>query len=335
MIKVRQGGTLRLVHWYADNGVLYTPTSPVVSIYTKAGVLLKNSSDVELSDKALTKISTGYYYYEFTLKSDAEIDSGYYAVFSATGDARFIGKSPEVSLFEVISASAIPYYADWDKAASMGGVATYEILESWASFVDDVITSKAGGKIFGQATPVDEYVDIRNHGQKTLTLKHFPVVEVTEVENDAQSADPHLLSFAQAGEATEDIEVIWFPHGRMEFINAGYSAETVGESGWSHFKMGRGSVRVSYSYGYVAIPDLIRRAATALLARIVIIYKKESDAETSLTGIPFLSVTSIRVADFALNFDSGVERFSTKYDNEVQDLLRQVERTYKNQVVFG
>jgi hypothetical protein len=332
MVKVRQGTKVRLLHWYSKARVLYDPTTPVVSIYDPSGTILIDSGGVSLSSRTPTKITPGYYYYEFTLKADAVVGRSYYAVFGATADVSATQEAPQPQFFEVIANLTVPYYADVDAAAAMSGLEVYKIDAGWLEEIDEIIHSKTGGVKFKGVVSVTEYIDIRNPRQKTLILGHFPVTEVAEVINDAQSTDSTILRVNAIDDVDADTDVVWYPHGRLEFRREGITGETVGEFGYGRFIH---CVRVTYKYGYAEIPQLIMDAATALLARIAIISKKESDAQTTLTGIPFLSISSIRVADFALNFDSGDAKYRTKYDDEVQTLLDRVERTYKNKVTFA
>jgi hypothetical protein len=325
----------KLYATFAYGGVPVDPTTLRVAIYF--------GTTLVLGPTTMTQISTGYYYYEFTVPVSWTEDR-YSAVY--TGIINGVSFKQEetfkVVASETVSSSALPtghYCVIGDVEEELSGV-FYADLPNWSTYVanlivdTDHIVDRRCNRTFKQVRKMDY---ISGTGLAKMYLPNYPINEIHKCEllivpsvkwytfakivlinvylnnGVAIATQSSEADFALCDLIVSCVDGIMTIPERVQYI--GQSAFPF----WNYtFIEGNSNIKVDYTYGFTDLtrPFDIKRLAAKLVARQILLRKGDqvSGGSVSTTmdgvgqnydGVPFGS----RIKDLDGEIEEIVRRY--------------------------
>ncbi len=195
------------------------------------------------------------------------------------------------------------FYGSEQKAANLAGVDLADITAEMTEAINDWIDANIKKTGFGESESIVEYHDIRKSGQNELILKNFPVTELTEVINGVHNDSPETLVLNTDFVLDSDTGIIQLLCKK--------------------FFQGFNSVKVTYKYGYTAVPQLIIQIATLMAAKWA---KIKSQPIPEGEGGEVLK--SIRIGDYSEGYDLGFMTVKSEYDDMLNSMIKKAQEYY-------
>ncbi len=206
-------------------------------------------------------------------------------------------------------------YGDVDKVVELASdpdITAESISEEMETVVDNWIDTNIKPTGFLNISNADEYYDIKRTDQTELVLKHFPIVTLTELINDANSSSPITLDSSSYYVDSES--------GIIQLLNnittssVSYYNNYVG-----YFSKGNRTVRVKYTYGYSDVPEIIQTIANLMLAKWAKIQLQQSDAD---------GMKSVRIGNYSETKDVEFVNIDSEFDSILMPLIKSAQETY-------
>lgn len=196
------------------------------------------------------------------------------------------------------------FYGDAETAEKLAGVVAGTATTEQQSVINDWINANIKWNGFVESLDVVEYYDIRKTDQSELVLKNFPIISLTEIIDDSIS-NPETL--------TTDDYVVDKESGIVQLLKR-------------CFKKGFNSVKVTYKYGFVTVPDIIKQIANLMLAKWLKIL-----AANSNTG-DGENIKSVKIGDYTETYDLEFMNIKSEFDGLLIPMIKRAEEYYADGV---
>lgn len=208
------------------------------------------------------------------------------------------------------------FYSDKTKAVNLTGVDSSVIVDEMQETIDMWINTNIKWDGFNDTKTVTEFYNVDKLLQSEIVLKHFPIISVTEIVDNAQSDTPKTLS---ADSYTYDSEsgIVQLKNYVNEYDDGTYSIH--------YFTKGKSAIKITYKYGYNNVPDVIVKLATLLLAKWAKIKSVKID-----TGDDNLK--SVKIGNYTENYDLGFMSIKSEFDSIIEPMIKRVQEYYADGV---
>ena len=200
---------------------------------------------------------------------------------------------------------SVNFYGDKNAAASLAGISASLISDDQLKVINDWIIANIKNSGFEESALVTEYYDIKRTGQKELILKNFPISEVYEIIDNSQNNTLVLESSSY---------VVDSESGIIQLLECGKLKE---------FTCGFNSVKVTYKYGFISVPEIIKSIANLMLAKWCKIKESQSDAD---------GLKSIKIGDYSESFDIEFLNIESEFDNILNPMIKSAKNIFNDGV---
>jgi len=205
------------------------------------------------------------------------------------------------------------FYSDKTKASNLSGVDETLILDEMQESIDIWINTNIKWTGFLDTESRVEYYDIKKINQTELVLKHFPVVSISEIIDNAKSSDAEILNTLSY---TVDNE-----SGVVQLLNIVPTDED-GHYTIKYFTPGASSVKISYISGFASVPDIIVKLATLMLAKWAKIKGIQAD------GGDLEGIKSVRIGNYTETYDLTFLNIRSEFDTMLDPMIKRVQAYY-------
>lgn len=204
------------------------------------------------------------------------------------------------------------FYSNKSKAAVMAGVSESIITQEMQESIDTWVETNIKWDGFNGEKNNDEYYDILKSNQSELVLKHFPILSISEVTDNASSSNSKILNTSSYGFDAES--------GILHLLNV--VPENVDDTYIIYsFTRGNRTVRVKYVSGYSTVPDVIVKLSTLMLARW-------AEIKNVLNTSQAENLKSVKIGDYTETYDLNFSNVKSKFDDVLVPMIKRVKQYY-------
>jgi hypothetical protein len=207
------------------------------------------------------------------------------------------------------------FYGDLTEAAKLAGGdvgandLTTEMQKQINIWIDFKILNGFGG--FVESDEIIEHYDMNDSDITELMLENCPVIDGSlTLVDDVQGDSPVTVN--------SSCYYIDLNTGIIQLLT---NKTLSGTDIITAFTKGVKSVKVTYKYGYAEAPDIIKRLATAAIAKWGKIREQQSDAD---------GLKSVKIGDYSESYDLSFLNINSEFDYMIKDLVdKAVNKYYK------
>ncbi len=198
---------------------------------------------------------------------------------------------------------SISVYGNVDNAIDLAdlkdqGVTAKDISTATQEEIANFINTNIRPEGFAQLSSVEDYT-IRDSNVNFLILKNCPIVNVETIVDN-------LNNPSVSKTITSDCYYVDSETGIIQLLSDKDLSDT---TAIKYFTKGINSVRITYDYGFAAVPNDINIFATLLLAKWAVINQGQKDADGNLK--------SLKIGDYTEVYDLKFMNVATKFDANI------------------
>jgi len=196
-------------------------------------------------------------------------------------------------MYSYTSKTKVAYLLDIDEAV---------IQDEWMEWAEAELEEKTQ-KSFKEITVTNKRYD--GSGSDELILDEYPITSITKIE--------YLYQYQPTEVWLELASTYYRLYTRTGIVKM--TPDLSGLTDISEFEEGVQNIRMTYKYGYTAIPKLVELLATLLTAQKYQIYLDQTD------GV----ISSEKIGDYSVSYATG--NAEVKISDLIENIVNQIKKT--------